>query len=193
MQVGGQQSRAVKTASRLWSHFWLSFWLMGNCWRRARLPISSGSRAQTCCAKSPKGTRSGVDSQRGMDQQAVTRRVSQWSQAFGDAQMRPVGFRRILHGQDQRHRVATTIGGRNMALHNIVGRNVLVREKARGGFEPCAAATGFGESSPGTLGERMGQLDQTLGPPQVAESRVGQLRDSPTRGIEEVTHGGFLA
>ena len=128
-----------------------------------------------------------------MDQQAVTRRVSQGSQAFGEAHIRPVGFRRILHGQDKRHRVETTIGGLNMALHNIVGHNVLVREKAIGGFEHCAAATGFGESSTGTLGERMGQLDQTLGPPQVAEIRVGKLRDSPTRGIEEVTHVCFLA
>jgi hypothetical protein len=80
-----------------------------------------------------------------------------------------------------------------MALHNIVGRNVFVREKAIGGFEHGAAATGFGESSTGTLGERMGQLDQTLGPPQVTEIRVGKLRDSPTRGIEEVTHVCFLA
>src|SRR5207249_4827091 len=47
----------------------------------------------------PQGDPLRCDSQRGMDQQAVIRRVSQWSQAFGDAQMRPVGFRRILHDQ----------------------------------------------------------------------------------------------
>ena len=33
---------------------------MGRCLRRARLPTSLGSRAHTCWAKSPKGTRSGV-------------------------------------------------------------------------------------------------------------------------------------
>jgi hypothetical protein len=80
-----------------------------------------------------------------------------------------------------------------MTLEHIVGGNVVVGEKALGGFEPRAAATGFGERGTGTLGERMGQLDQTLGPPQVAEVRVGKLRDGPTRGIEEVAHVCFLA
>jgi hypothetical protein len=107
--------------------------------------------------------------------------------------MRPVGFRRLWPGQDKRHRVETTRGGLNRAWHNSVGRHVLVREKALGGFEHGTAATGLGESSTGTLGERMGQLDHTLGPPQVAEIRVGKRRDSPTRGIEEVTQVCFLA
>jgi hypothetical protein len=80
-----------------------------------------------------------------------------------------------------------------MALDNIVGGNVIVREKALGGFEHRAAATGFGQSGTGTLGEGMGQLDQTLGPPQVAEISVGKLCDGPTRGIEEVAHVCFLA
>jgi hypothetical protein len=80
-----------------------------------------------------------------------------------------------------------------MTLEHIVGGNVIVREKAIGGFEHRAAATGFRQCGTGTLAESMGQLDQTLGPPQVAEIRVGTLRDSPTRGIEEVTHVCFLA
>jgi len=80
-----------------------------------------------------------------------------------------------------------------MTLENIVGRNVIVGEKAIGGFQHRAVATGFGQSGPGTLGERMRQFDQTLGPPQVAEFSVGKLRDSPTRGLEEVAHICFLA
>ena len=40
--------------------FWLSFCPMGRGLRRARLPLSAGSRAHTCWANSPKGTRSGV-------------------------------------------------------------------------------------------------------------------------------------
>jgi hypothetical protein len=80
-----------------------------------------------------------------------------------------------------------------MALDNIVGGNVIVRKKAIGGFEHRAAATGFGQSGTGTLGKHMGQLDQTLGPPQVAEIRVGKLCDGPTRGIKEVAHICFLA
>ena len=80
-----------------------------------------------------------------------------------------------------------------MALDNIIGGNVIVREKAIGGFEHRTAATGFGQSSTGTLGKRMSQLDQTLGPPQVAEISVGKLCDGPTRGIKEVAHLRFLA
>ena len=128
------------------------------------------------------------DGQRGMDQQAVTGGVSQRAQAFGSAQVRPVGFGRILHGQDNGHRVETTIGRLDMALDDIVGRNVIVGKKAIGGFEHRAAATGFRQCGAGTLGQGMGQLDQTLGPPQVAEVRVGKLRDGPTRGIEEDAH-----
>src|SRR6266852_9846431 len=44
----------------------------------------------------PQGDPRWRDGQRGRDQQAVTRRVSQWAQAFGHAQIRPVGFGRIL-------------------------------------------------------------------------------------------------
>ena len=80
-----------------------------------------------------------------------------------------------------------------MTLEHIVGGNVVVREKAISGFEHRATATGFRQCGTGTLGQGMGQLDQTLGPPQVAEVRVGKLRDGPTRGIEEVTHVCFLA
>jgi hypothetical protein len=79
-----------------------------------------------------------------------------------------------------------------MTLEHIVGRHVIVREKAIGGFEHRTAATGFGQSGPGTLGERMGQWDSTLGPPQVAALGAGKLRDGPTRGIEEVAHLCFL-
>jgi hypothetical protein len=39
----------------------------------------------------------------------------------------------------------------------------------------------------------MGQLDQPLGAPQVAEVSVGKLCDGPTRCIEEVAHVCFLA
>ena len=80
-----------------------------------------------------------------------------------------------------------------MTLEHIVGGNVVVREKAISGFEHRAAATGFRQCGTGTLGQGMGQLDQTLSPPQVAEVRVGKLRDGPTRGIEEVAHICFLA
>jgi len=130
--------------------------------------------------------------QRGMDQQAVTGGVSQWPEAFGSAQVRPVGFGRIVHGQDNGHRVETTRGRLDMALDDIVGRHVIVGQKALGGFEHRPAPTGFRQCGPGTLGERMGQLDQTLGPPQVAEISVGTLRDGPTRGIEKVAHVCFL-
>ena len=80
-----------------------------------------------------------------------------------------------------------------MALHKIVGGHIVVREKALGSFEHRAAATGFRQCGTGPLGERMGQLDQTLGPPQVAEFSVGKLCDGPTRRIEEVAHVCFLA
>ena len=81
-----------------------------------------------------------------------------------------------------------TIGGLNMALPNIVGGNIVVREKAIGGFEHCAAATGFRQCGTGPLGARVGSLDQTLGPPQVAEVRVGKFCDGPARSIEAVAH-----
>ena len=53
-------------------------------------------------------------------------------------------------------------------------------------------STGFRQGGTRALGENMGQLDQTLGPPQVAEIRIGKLRDGPIRGIEEVAHVCFL-
>jgi hypothetical protein len=80
-----------------------------------------------------------------------------------------------------------------MTLEHIVGGNVVVREKAISGFEHRAAATGFRQCGTGTLGQGMSSLDQTLGPPQVAEVRVGTLRDGPTRGIGEIVHVCFLA
>jgi hypothetical protein len=80
-----------------------------------------------------------------------------------------------------------------MTLEHIVGGNVIVREQTIGGFEHRAAATGFRQGGTRALGENMGQLDQTLGPPQVAEISVGKLCDGPTRGIEEVAHICFLA
>jgi len=66
-----------------------------------------------------------------MDQQALTRGASQRAQACGRTQVRPVGFGRILHGQDKRRRVEATIGRLYMTLENIVGRNVIVGKKAR--------------------------------------------------------------
>jgi hypothetical protein len=48
--------------------------------------------------------------QRGMDQQTVTRGASQRSQACGDAYIRPVGFGRILYGQNDGHGVETARG-----------------------------------------------------------------------------------
>jgi hypothetical protein len=80
-----------------------------------------------------------------------------------------------------------------MAGPPIVGRNVIVGAKARGGCEPGAAATGRGASRPGTLRRDMGQVAQTLGPPEVAELRVGKLWDGPTRGIKEVAPMCFRA
>jgi hypothetical protein len=80
-----------------------------------------------------------------------------------------------------------------MALEHSVGRNAIVGKKARGGFAHRTTATGFGQSRTGTLGEHMGQFTQTLGPPQVAEVRIGKLHDGPTRGIGEIGHGCFLA
>ena len=100
---------------------------------------------------------------------------------------------RILHGQDKRRRVESTIGRFYVTLEHIVGHNGIIGKKAIGGFEHRAVATGFRQSGPGTLGERMRQCDQTLGPPQVAEFSVGKLRDSPTRGLDEVAHICFLA
>jgi hypothetical protein len=129
----------------------------------------------------------------GRDPQAVTRRVPQRSHAFGDASMRPVGCRRLVHGEDQRHRVPATRGRLNRPLEPLVGGHVVVREQALSGFAQRAAATGFRPCGTGTLGQGMGQLDHTLGPPQVAEVRVGTLRDGPTRGLEEVAHLCFLA
>jgi hypothetical protein len=79
-----------------------------------------------------------------------------------------------------------------MTVEQIVGRHGIVRAKALGGFAQRAAATGFGQSGTGTLGERLGQLDQTLGPPQVAALGVGKLRDGPPRSIEELAHLCFL-
>jgi len=79
-----------------------------------------------------------------------------------------------------------------MALEHIVGGNVIVGKKAIGGFEHRAAATGFRQGGTRTLGKNMGQLDQTLGPSQVAEFRIGTLRDGPTCGIEAVAHVCFL-
>ena len=116
----------------------------------------------------------------------MTRGVSQRSQAFGRASIRPVGFGRILYSQDEGHGVETTRGRLNRTLDNILRGTVIVGEKARGGFAHRAAATGFGQSGTRTLGEGMGQLDQTLGPPQVAEVRVGKCCDGPARRIEAV-------
>jgi hypothetical protein len=75
-----------------------------------------------------------------------------------------------------------------MTLDNIIRGKGIVGEKALGGFEHRAAATGFGQSGTRTLGEGMGQLDQTLGPPQVAEVRVGKFCDGPARRFEAVAH-----
>jgi DDE superfamily endonuclease len=80
-----------------------------------------------------------------------------------------------------------------MTLEPIGGGHVVLREKAISGFEQRAAATGFRQCGTGTLGQGLGQLDHTRGPPQGAEVRVGTLRDGPTRGIEEVAHICFLA
>lgn len=57
---GGPPAWALQTASRLPSHGGLACWVMGRCLRRARVPTSWASRAQTWCAPSPQGTRAGV-------------------------------------------------------------------------------------------------------------------------------------
>jgi hypothetical protein len=68
-----------------------------------------------------------------------------------------------------------------MTLDNIIRGHVIVGEKAISGFAHRAAATGFGQSGARTLGEGMGQWDHTLGPPPVAEVRVGTCGDGPAR------------
>ena len=79
-----------------------------------------------------------------------------------------------------------------MTLEHIVRGNVIVVKKAIGGFEHRAAATGFGQSGTGTLGEGMGQLDQTLGPPQVAEVRVGKFVTAQLVSVTTMTHARLL-
>ena len=79
-----------------------------------------------------------------------------------------------------------------MALDDIGGRNVIVVKEAIGGFEHGAAATGFGQSGAGILGQDVGQLDQALGPPQIAEVSVGKLGDGPVGGIGDVGHDRLL-
>ncbi len=115
------------------------------------------------------------DGSGGMDQQAVTGGVSQRPSAFGDASVRPVSFGRLVHGQDKRRRVASTRGRFYVTLEHIGGHNGIIGKRARGGFAHRAVATGCRQSGPGTLGERMGEFNQTLGAPQVAEFRVGKL------------------
>ena len=75
-----------------------------------------------------------------------------------------------------------------MTLDHSIGGKGIVGEKARGGFAHRAVATGFGQRGTRTLGEGMGQLDQTLGPPQVAEVRVGKVCNGPARRVEAVAH-----
>jgi hypothetical protein len=127
-----------------------------------------------------------------MDQQALTGDMPERPQARGSSQVRPVGFGRILYGQHQGHSVEATVSSLNMALDNIGGLNVIVSKEAIGGFEHGAAATGFGQSGTGILRQDLGQLDQALGPPQIAEVSVGKLGDGPVGSIGDVGHNRLL-
>jgi hypothetical protein len=85
-----------------------------------------------------------------------------------------------------------TVGGLNMALDDIGRRNVIVVKEALGCFEHGAGATGFRQSGARMLSQDVGQLDQALGPSQIAKVGVGKLGDGPAGGIEEVTHARLL-
>jgi hypothetical protein len=66
------------------------------------------------------------DGQSTMDKQTSTRTVAKRSQAFGGFQAAPVDFRGILHRQDQGHLVEAMVGGFDMTLHDVVGRDVVI-------------------------------------------------------------------
>jgi hypothetical protein len=65
-----------------------------------------------------------------MDKQTSTRTVAKRSQAFGGFQAAPVDFRGILHRQDQGHLVEAMVGGFDMTLHDVVGRDVIIFKEA---------------------------------------------------------------
>ena len=105
--------------------------------------------------------------------------MSQWAQAFGHVQICPVGFGRILDSQNDGHGVETTIRRLNMTLENILGRNVIVCEKAIGGFQHGRILGRIRQRCGRALAKGVRQFDQALRAPHIAQVGRAEFLLSP--------------
>jgi hypothetical protein len=127
-----------------------------------------------------------------MDVQAPTGRMAQRPQALGRRVARPVDGDGILSRQHHGG-LAQAAGSRlEMTGQNVLRRDGVVCQEARGGCEHRVIAIGFGEGGCGVLGQRRGPFDHPLRASRIAQLDIGTFVDGPVGGIGLATHARLL-